>query len=318
MTVRKKQEIDHEKNDLIVNSDQETTEVFQDEDDPEIQTDINDISFDDRLREWIDQESISENTVKLYLYKFDSPTGQDKSLIFQYSDDIPDLHTIGMTHGSGRYLMIATSPIKNAQGKKPVRSFRFKIHAHYDELRRNMAPSPLSMPMLYGARMAGGNQAGGNPTEVMQAGLSMVSEVVKLLAPLLVAGRSNNTPDMSEIMMRQYGVMSEVMKNSLLETNKIYSEIAAKNRELVDNEEDEGEEKNMLEKLIPLFSEFIPLLTGKGIKSNMAVQAVKSLPDFAKVITDKKEIGKIISYLDNKEGKEKTDIVLKRLGISRG
>jgi len=289
-------------------------------------------TFDSKLREYIEGQKAEDQIYKTYLYKFDSPTGQDKSLCGQWENDIPDGHTVGMTYGSGRYLIISTAPPCDKGQKKLVRSFRFKIHSHYDDLRKQAQyqniPQNQFFPAPYIGPGAGRGATGAgqgpinavNPGEVMQSGLAMVSEVIKLLAPIMGARAQNQgLPDMSGLMVKQYETMSEVMRQSIIEQGKAYSEVTRKVREVQDlnGESDDMEEKSMLEQVIPLLEQFVPLILGKGPQAAITAGTVRALPQFKKIINDRGELQRIIDYVEKSQGKEKTDLLLKKLRISR-
>lgn len=286
-------------------------------------------TYDQKLREYIESVRAEDQVYKTYVYKFDSSTGQEKSLCGQWENDVPDGHTVGMTYGSGRYLIISTAPPSEKNKKRLVRSFRFKIHAHYDDLRRtavqnvgNYAPPSIGQGAPRGMPGAGcGVPQAINPAEVMQSGLSMVSDVIKLLAPLLVARQNTGMPDMSGLMVKQYETMADVMRHSIIEQGKAYSEMTRKVREVenisTDDEEDGESEKSMLEQIIPLLEQFIPLILGKGPQAAITAGTVRALPQFKKLMSDKSELTRIIEYVDKSQGKEKTDLLLKKLKINR-
>lgn len=281
-------------------------------------------SFDQQLQEWIDIESAGVSP-KVYLYRFDNfNSGNEKSLVYKYEGmDIPDAHDVGLQFGSGRYLILATIPAKKGE-KSKVKGFRFKINTSYDNMRLSGGGNtPNLNPLPIFNTMQGNNSKGGGLNE----GITVIKEVMALFMPLISLSlqKSSNTPqlpDLSGFMMKQYSTMSEVMKQNLIETSKTVAEAQRYRLENLNSEDnteesEEGESGSMIEKFLPLIEQFLPLITGNNPAATATIATVKKLPDFKRIAQNKVELNKLISYLDQKEGKEVTDNLLKKFKISR-
>lgn len=280
-------------------------------------------SFDQQLQEWIDIESAGVSP-KVYLYRFDNfNSGNEKSLVYKYEGmDIPDAHDVGLQFGSGRYLILATIPAKKGE-KSKVKGFRFKINTSYDSMRLSGGNTPNLNPLpIYNSIPQNNGKNNG-----LNEGLTVIKDVMALFMPLITLSlqKSNNTqqlPDLSGFMMKQYSTMSEVMKHNLIESSKTIAEAQRYRLENIGNDdstdESESEESgSMIEKMLPLIEQFLPLLVGNNPAASATIATVKKLPEFKKVVQNKGEINKLIAYLDQKEGKEVTDTLLKKFKISR-
>jgi hypothetical protein len=283
--------------------------------------------LDTAIIDWLERANAGEATPKLYLYKFDNPNdGKGKKLISRWENsEVPDEHGIGLMFGSGKYLMIATLP---GLKKNNVKAWTFAIHPYYDELRRNQQiagnpptvqgfptiPTPLKV-------FTEPQPAQPNPTEM---GLRMVREVIQMLSPLLAQPKSGNTVDNAgALMMQNYQMMQEVLKGNLVSNTKLYADMAKMARDGVppaddtDEDEDEPEAQSIIEKIMPMLQEWLPVLLGEGPKARAAVATVKALPQFQELKGNPGELSRVVAYLDKTEGKEKADKLLKRLKVNR-
>lgn len=284
-----------------------------------------DAAFDVKLREFLTLNNCEQVAPLVYLYKFDHPTaGEHRSLICKYDNEIPDAHTVGLAHGSGRYLIMITTPQTRTQ-KQLIRGYRFRIHPHYDSLRMQMSNNATSNGTPFN------NMRPVTPSPVVDTrntiseGLQMIKEVLSIVAPLMQRPEST-MPDMGAFMMKQYSAMGEVMKTNLIESGKLVAEgQRARIMALTDNstigdediENEVPEETGILAQIMPFMSQFLPVLLGSGPAATATAKAVQSLPQFSQVVNNPHEVKNLVSYLDKTKGREATDRVLKRLKIER-
>lgn len=278
-----------------------------------------DVTFDRRAAEWLAQENYEQQTAKVYLYKFDDPkTGNNKALVDSWENEIPEQHDIGLQHGSGRYLLMITIPGGEKQ-KRGIRGWRFRLHPHYDELRANYMREQAMIapqgPYPFPARGGNGQQA-----DPLSAGLDAVGKLVGVLAPLLTARQQDNGGgNIAAMMMQMYKGMGDVMKASARENVEFYGDLQRQIAGLpAPKEEGEDmEDKGILERLIPLLAEYVPVILGKGPQANVTAATVRSLPMFKQVVKSKAELTRIVSYMDQNYGAEQTDTLLARLHVTR-
>ena len=272
-------------------------------------------------------EVIEENqTAKVSLYKYDNNTaGTEKSFIFEWENEIPSAHKIGLQFGSGRYMIIITVPKskKYPDGRIPR---RLKIHEYYDKLKKindernvfQVAPmslQPINEPVQV------------NTSEQFSGAMGMIKEVMSMIVPLLQLQKQEQPApapivDLTPILMQSYQMTQEVLKKNLLDTQKIYKDIVSQN---VNDDDDEGEsaameqiqKPSMLEKLQPLIDQFLPLILGSGPKAAAVTEIVKAAPLFKQILSDKNQLSEMIKEFDQKIGKPETDKLLKKLKVVR-
>ena len=288
-------------------------------------------TLDEKLKGWVAASRYENTQATCTLYKFDNPaTGEDKSQCGQWVDEIPDAHSVGMTYGPGRYLLLVTLPrtrTGDRPGPRAIKGYRFRIHPYYEELRRRAMwgdPSPFSGP---GPRphVPGAMAPPPGPDASISAGLSMVREVLAIVSPLLKRQDNGGGLDYPALMMRNYDLMNTVMRKNLLESQSLIADGLRAKMEggAMDGGEggtatvEEAAEPSILEQIIPLLDKFVPIILGRGPQAVVASQAVRALPQFQKVTKDKGEFQKIVAHLDKAIGKGKVDGLLKRLKLSR-
>jgi hypothetical protein len=294
------------------NGDNEPIEVKEDESGADDIGDYDTSFVDEDLKRWVAEKHGENEEYIVYLYKYDNPvTGKQKSLCEQYTNEIPDVHTIGLTHGSGRYLLLIAV---HKDGKRSVTNTRYiRLHKHYDELKNKNQLSGQSLQPVHVV----------NNQDSMEYAFKMFQAVINTLTPLIARG---NTPavDPMQQALSAYALTKNVLKDSLHDTQDLYKDFARKQLELgegnmaIDNdlEFETVEEKSLLEKILPLAEAFIPLLLKNNVQARAASATIRALPQFKQVINSP-QLRKIIEYVDKREGAKKADIILKNLGITR-
>lgn len=282
------------------------------------------VTFDRKLRDWLSKENYENLSATVTLYKFDNPaTGTEKAQCGQWSNEIPDSHTIGLTYGSGRYLVLVTTP-EGAKQAKAIKGYRFRLHTYYDELRRQ-AIAAGSMPLLPGAS---GSAAYSAPAGIrpgpaggsLEGGLSLVREVLGIIMPILEV-RGRGAAPVDDMLMGQYSAMSKMLNKNLMDNHQMLLEM--KRNEVLGadpagiDEVDDEEKPSIIEQLSPLIQKFLPLLLGNTPAAAATAATVRAIPDFKRIMGNPGEVGRIVAYLDNAIGKDKTDIVLRRLKVNR-
>jgi len=267
--------------------------------------------IDEDLKRWIAEKNAENKEFVVYLYKFDNPvTGRLKSLIDQYENEIPDQHTIGLTHGGGRYYMLIAV---HEGGKRTLTNTRWvRIHKRYDELRIKNQVAALPAPVPVPA----------NNMDGMEYAFKMFQAVIGTLTPLL--SRQLPAVDPMQQAFTAYNLTKNVLKDSLMDTQNLYKEMAKKQIGIDDGggadapffDEGREPEKSLLEKLIPLAEAFLPLLLKNDLQAKAASATIRALPQFKEVVNSP-QLQKIIEYVDKKEGVKNADIILRNLGIKR-
>lgn len=266
------------------------------------------------LREWVARENPESLTVLSYVYKYDSPTtGDNKVLCDRIEGEIPDPHTIGCQYGGGRYLLIVSIPRGQNQDRK-VRGLRFRLHARYDELKRtsqsgqwagqSAAPAVPAVPAVV------------SPLSGLKESMEIVRSVVEIIRPLLDAKAQSAAavPDVGKLLEGQYELLRGVMKKSLEDTQELIGEV---NRARLEGGNVECVEEDTLDRWLPWIERFLPLVLGGGPQGKAAAAVVGSLPEVRRVVSDAGQLRRVVAWMDESIGREKTDRVLGALKVKR-
>jgi hypothetical protein len=271
------------------------------------------ISVTQKISEFLAKQKIDEDQPSFYLYKYDDyRTGEGKSLINKYRDcDPPDEDDIGKEFGSGRYLLVMAIP-RQLNGKGLMRAYRFRVHPRYDSfIQKQKVLEPVREIQ----------------TQVVQSGptfndaFGMIERVLSIVSPLLNRPRDENVQN---VLTQSYSTMGEMMKKSLMDQFRMMSElqktmlIPGETMPTTTIEEEREVSPSILETLGPLLTEWLPKLLGGGPQAQVVQAAVKHSPQFQQILKDKVELNKIISYLKETQGEEKTDQILAALNIVKG
>lgn len=274
----------------------------------ELSSIIDEVSIEEKLKEWVSRENTEAQIVRTYLYKYENPvTGDHKVLCDRIDGDIPDPHSVGVQFGSGRYIMIVTIPGSESV-KARARGLRFRLHARYDDLRKRFDSGAASAPAIMGGVAA--PASGG-----LRDGIELVKTVVDMIVPLL-ATKQAAAPDMSRVLEGQYDMMQSVLKKSLSNSQELIGEIQRAKFENGGGVELESE-PDFLSKIMPLVEKFLPVLMGGGAGANATAAAIRALPEFGKITRDTHELRRVVEWLDRSQGKAKTDAVLNALRVRR-
>ena len=279
--------------------------------------------FLDRLNDWLSRENSEGLNPVMYVYKMDA-TGA-RQLCGKYEgSEIPDEHIIGLTFGSGKYRAHVHIPAGKNQSRAN-RAWQFSIHQQYDELRRQAAFAPGTVP-FFPSRFGPGNSS---PAPVLQAptgiadSLGLVKEIIALLAPLMIAGKGNGNADglnMGAILMQNYQTLDTVLKKNLLDTHSMMrrrlEDLSMDGQDDTPDEEADGCPA-WLKPFLPVIEKALPALLGSGPKAQAAATVVKTLPEFKRAMSNKSDFTRVIEYFDRTIGPEKVDRLLKNLKAER-
>lgn len=266
-------------------------------------------SYITKVQEYLAKEKIEEQP-KYYLYRYDNyDRGEGKALFDKFLDcDPPDEHDIGMEHGSGRWLLIMVIP---GRSKGNIKAYRFRTHPRYDSrlTPRTIEGQPGTVVVPY--------QQPRKDNGSMTDALAVIERLMCSIIPLVVKDNSNPSFDMGQAMINNYTAMNAIMKKQMMENIELLNDLS---RDKVGGEEvgtTTEDEPTMIEQLSPFLNQVLPMLLGGGAKAQAASAMVQSAPQFKSIIEDRGKFRKIVKYLDEKEGKDKTDKLLKTLKLKR-
>jgi hypothetical protein len=284
---------------------------------------------DDIIADLKEQAKLLDVTANATLYKYDHPTSGTSRIHAGYftGDEIINVHQIGTRYGSGRYGYIVKRP---AHGKTPEEQkfFTIRIHPIYDELKKK-ADAEAAAQQNSGALVPAGRPVYPSPQE----NFTIVKDILSLLLPVIKASQQQQTiqpaaaaPDP----FQSYAMMQKVLKSNLYDTAATYRDMARRFSQLPPageedgefteegEEENDGKEKGLMEKIIDMVEPFFNLIAQKGAAGKLAAAGLKAAPAFADVLKDKNLCRMIINYFDKTRGKPLADIALKNIGIERG
>lgn len=259
--------------------------------------------YDRSLHEYIETGGGAKSfTAKLY--KYDNMSKTKQYLCDTRSDEMLSQEDVGMMFGSGDYRYLVLFP---DSPKLDPKAFKFNLHSIYDQKREKAGlVSPVDTRQQKGGIL--------ESLEIMEKFATIMKSIAP---PVTVSAPQAQGP---EIMAGMFSMMQELMKKSFRDNMEFMSEIAKEKRELIDNSETEDEPEragNMLDTVLPIIERFIPIILGNNPQSAAAVAVAKSMPEVKKLMGDKRQLKDAIQLLDKKLGKQETDEVLKKFGVSR-
>jgi hypothetical protein len=272
-------------------------------------------SVRDKLQEWADKESAEDDIPQVWLYKYDHARhGKGKSLVWQ-GEEVPDENTVGITYGSGRYLVLMQLP-KSADKDKRIKGYCFRCHESYDRLHEEWK-AQQQKPAQPSPQSAGGNS--------LNEGLQQVAAIIQVIAPLIRQGQAPAGPSVDQagaLMLKTYEQVGTMLAKSQIETHKMLSDTLAATRDdgYDDDDQDDDEETeggDIVTQLAKLAGEYLPTIIGKGPASSALAAVVKASPQLRKIRKSKGDMVKLVGYLDQLHGAEKVDKALAKIGIQR-
>jgi len=283
---------------------------------------ITDITLDAELSAWLAENNYEALDTNFYLYKFEDPKGgSEKELVDKWTNSIPDIHDIGVKHGSGRYLTVLTIPSGKKQERQTINR-RFKVGKYYDKLRlEELQKTDPQQVIRY-------QQQGTDNTD---GAFKMIERVFGMVLPFITA----------KAPAQPAPIGTDSINNTFPLLNKMLMDQAERNLDMVDRymqrlaiarsgtieQEDINEEtgedtqKNLIQKLIteylPLIQQIIPMLSKNTPQAALTAQAIKALPQVQQIAKDRKLLVGLIAELkkDPTLPQNSVDKALLKIGI---
>lgn len=267
--------------------------------------------YDTSVQDWLLRNGLRKKDYVLRVYRFGGAGDNERTAVGKYIDHIPDEDEIGLKYGSGRYECILQ--VSDKDGQRRVTSSRFLVDSIYDEIRQEekikKAQQMQQLPVPI------------NGTHQFDNMIESMSKFMAVIFPLINAGRANiETPDVSAIMMKNYENMNSVIKRSILDNQQLINDVQRGNMGLPETMEDLKETTGLMGLITtigPLIEKVLPLILGGGAKPKIAATLIKSAPQYAQVIKDKKLLHGLIQWIEKKHGKEVSGKLLASLKLKR-
>lgn len=306
---------DNSENDYSENRDTdsgtEVTEVMESGELSESELPISDLG----LKDWFLKNRYEDTDYKVSLYRYVNPQfGERKSLVYQWTEELPSEHDIGLKYGSGRYELFVC--LTDRKGKRRIYHSKFRISEEYDKLRSETAPSMLQ-------HSNGSNGNGG--AAGLDSAFNMMAKVIALITPIMQANNASHSGNgfdpskISEMMIESYKGMNEVLKRNTLDNTQFLNDIQRRVSDMDGIVESETEVQGLtgfINSIAPLIEKFLPIFTGKSnLQTRAAMGVIKQMPAYNEVVRDKAKLNALIGFVTKKHGPEVTEKILKKLGL---
>lgn len=270
-------------------------------------------SLSGRVYAFLQRVEIEDTSPVYYLSKYDNfGSGEQKSFVAKFEDcEPPDEALIGSKYGPGRYILTCQIPPSRNRKNPVVRIYRFRVSTAFArrEEPAHLAAIPAAIPAAA-------------PGVGMPEMFAMFERFVSLLLPLFNRPRDENVLG---ILNQNYSTVNELMKKQMQDNLKLLTDYQRNiasiteegEAEEVDTTDDRAETPSIIEQFGPLIQQWIPLLLGGGPKAAAAGALVNTVPQVQEVLKDKMQLRKIIAFLDQSQGPNKTDKILAALKIQR-
>jgi len=271
-------------------------------------------SLDMSVTNFLKRYELLEQGYTCTIYKYDDPIhGKKKSVMWQGEDEFKTENEIGLEFGSGRFLVMINAVTPNGQPK--IATKVTNIHAIYDQRKYEYDQKQRGISGVDRQVIVSGGNGGGD----LNATLGMLEKIITLMLPLIV-GQRQAQPDFTDIMSETYKSVNKTMRQMLLDNSQLFNDLQRENFEMGEVVEDESEVSGLqtvINTLAPILENALPLLMGGGQKSVATVKTVKALPLFKQLTKTQKGLKTMVSFIDQKHGKEVTEKLLSKFKIKR-
>jgi hypothetical protein len=271
-------------------------------------------SLSGRVMSFLQRIDIDDQSPVYYLSKYDHyGNGEQKAFVGKFEDcEPPDEAMIGARYGAGRYILTCQVPATNNR-KAVCRVYRFRVSPSFDKSNSTSTLTP-NHPIMQPPVVV-------NQQASMSEALAMVEKIMMMLVPLVNRPRDENVLG---ILQQNYSSVNDLMKKQMQDNLKMITDYQrtiasiSEETEMATTTTDEPEDKpTIMEQFAPLIQQWMPILLGGGPRAAAAGALVQTVPQVQEILKDKLQLRKIISYLDNEHGVNKTDQILGALKIQR-
>jgi hypothetical protein len=305
---------------VLKNENTEELEDFQEPGDLEELTSQNIPQGSDvLLYQYLQRNELIDNEYYVTLYKYDREHGEMKTYCERWTGQIPNEDYIGKNFGGGRYVLILQ--VTDVNGKNKGTTKKIRLHKRYDALAsRAKNQESNNFPMI---NLGGGGENGGN---TLQDAIGLIQVMMGTFMPLLKmmqlpaqqAPPQSVSEPMADMMKENYRGMNEIMKEMFLDNTQMFNDLSRKAVDLPEVTEDENETSGvvgMINSILPVIEHLLPLITTRGSQGMKAVETIKSMPQYAKIVQDKKTIKRLVDFISQKHGPEIAKQVLQKFKI---
>lgn len=266
------------------------------------------------LTEWITETGLSSSGgFKTYLYQITGP--DQRAFVKSFEDFIPSLDEIAALVGAGRFLLM----VRGARGG--MKSVNIRI----SDLYKGRPEALQQLPQQYATQ---------SPMQGIEQALGIVERLFeKIVQPVMKQGADLRTHEssaagspaigagtdaLSKMMQQVNDFALSTAKQSIMQANEIRSMAAAipAAAQYEDDEEEEQEqEMSVVDRVIPLIEQFLPVLLGNATTAAAFAPIVRAAPDFVELTKDKEALHDVARYVAVKFGRAALGDMVSRLGL---
>lgn len=273
---------------------------------------IDDNDNHDDVSEWLETANAAAYGYKAVLYRI---RDRKKCIVWEYRNELPGIHDIGIKFGGGSYEMYIVINSKDKKNRVKIR--RFNLDDHYNSI-------AAAMPTTQTPAISGN---GGHIGE----SLAIIKEVIAALQPIM---NKNPLLDMSQVAVQQFTMMQEIMRQSIKENMAMARAVIKREYDDLNELDEEPEEipapipttalpapasgetgKDLVESIIAALQPYLPKILGEGIDSAAIVNLIKALPQYQGIMSDRDNLKKLIAGFKTNFGEEKTKNLLEKFGV---
>jgi len=251
------------------------------------------------LDKWLEEARAEEIQPVIKLYKFLSPFSKEKSWVQNFDDRIPSEPEIKDKFGAGKYYIFIQIP----KGKKQKERLTSRTISIMDT-----STTVVRVPEYQQPQNNSANEA-----------FKMLERMMSMFLPLLMSQQQKPSGNPAENMMGMYAAMNGIMKNSLIENQKLFNDVQRGMLNITPQPEEqeivETEKPSLIEKYLPLIAQMLPSLLAPSPQANMAASAIRMVPEVQKILKNPDNLQSAVNTLYRKFPKSDVD---KALSVLQG
>jgi hypothetical protein len=273
-------------------------------------------TIDAQLNDFILQEKLDAQGYRASLYQFDKFNKNRQVLLDTSLGNILSPHEVGIAHGSGDYRYVVTWLHAGDNGKPKIKTFRFSLGPSYDA-KKLLFQSANALPA--------------EGTGAIDKSMAIVQQLLLLARAMHGPGNGSAAPPQAQstdpvlTMANTHIAMQQLLQQSSMQYVEFMREMRKRmlqiTREDIDFDTGEEEEQDQADDLIKTLKElavqFIPKLLGDGIGAKATATAIRSMPQFKKIVNNGPKLSHLLNELEKEFGREKIDAACARLKIRR-
>jgi hypothetical protein len=309
-----------------------------------------------KIRSWIEQTDLEGLGYIVNLYK-KREGFKNWPFVNQWKNKVPDSNEIGLEHGGGIYRMWVTLNLnKGETPRSPFIKRQFTIDESYDRRHLEYMQEKRRQIVQTAQQQQSQNMGGSHDLrhiirqEIKQAldqaraphmPQQSFTDALLLKMVEVLGNQKQAQPDISNL-------IGSLWNSANMATTKVFEEALAFRRRAMEDAQKEIESRlyegeteetqetveaqspprtvkeagesiilGLLAKYKPIIEQKISEILSGGEAAEKAVGFIKNLPMFQATLDNKKELKTLVSWIETQFGREKTELVLRQIGVQR-